>query len=135
MFDLLDKLASKGLKLFGIALVGLIVIAFIANAFDDTPPEVLDAKDRLFMGYHDAKIYENTSCRTGQFGDDWVVLCERTGGQSNQGIYEIKITDEGKYKIYAVNGSGKTHAGRMGMYIDFNSQSSVDIEEVKNNLG
>lgn len=135
MFEFLDKLASKMLKLFGIALVGLIVVAVIANAFDDTPPAVDKAEMELYLAYNEAGIYEVPTCNTGRFGDDWVVLCERMGGNSNQGIYEIVPINEDSYMIYAVNGSAKTHASRMGLEMIFNSNSSINIAEVKKELG
>lgn len=135
MIDVLNKLASKGLKLWLVVIGVIIVFAVISTSFNNVPPAVSKAKDLLFNGYYDANIYEDTSCRTAEFGSDWVILCERIGGESNQGIYEVKVISEGKYIIYAVNGSAKTHAGRMGMNIDFNRESKIDISEVKKEIG
>lgn len=133
MLDKINNFANKGLKYCLIAAVVIFGVAIISSG--DVPPEVADAKDRIFNGYYDASIYEDTSCRTAEFGSDWVILCERIGGESNQGIYEVKVTSKGKYIIYAVNGSAKTHAGRMGMNIDFNRESKIDISEVKKEMG
>ena len=113
----------------------LLVGSLFLYGCSDTPTAVDKAKDRIFNGYYDANIYEDTSCCAGQFGSDWVVLCKRIGGPSNEGIYEIKVLGDNDYIIYAVNGSAKTHAGRMGMKIDFNNESNIDIAEVKKDLG
>ncbi|MBE4286764.1 hypothetical protein HJ070_23075 [Vibrio parahaemolyticus] len=113
----------------------LLIGSLFLYGCSDIPTAVEKAKDRIFNGYYDANIYEDTSCRAGQFGSDWVVLCKRIGGPSNEGIYEIKMLSDNDYIIYAVNGSAKTHASRMGMNIDFNINSNIDIGEVKRQLG
>ncbi|MBD1559527.1 hypothetical protein HC752_21525 [Vibrio sp. S9_S30] len=113
----------------------VLVATFALYGCGDTPQEVTDAKDRIFNGYYDANIHENTHCKAEQFNVDWVILCKSISGSNNQGIYEVKVLDPGRYVIYAVNGTAKTHAGRMGLHIEFNRESSVDIEEVKKSLG
>lgn len=133
--DFLNKLANKGLKMWLIVVAAIILFAVISSALDSTPKAITEAKDELFNGYYDANIYENTSCKSAQIGEDWVILCERIGGESNRGIFEVKLLDNDEYVIYAVNGSAKTHAGRMGKPFDFNRQTTVDIAEVKKELG
>ncbi|MBF4432796.1 hypothetical protein EA848_25110, partial [Vibrio anguillarum] len=59
MIDVLNKLASKGLKLWLVVIGIIILYAVISSSFDDTPQQVKDAKTDLFLAYS-SSIYEQS---------------------------------------------------------------------------
>ncbi len=128
--DKVNRITNKLFKYWFVLILAIVGIAFLRSG--ETPQEVSAAQSEIWNAYKGTGVYSKLACRSGQVGANWLVLCE-TGG--NNGLYEVDIQSEGRFVIYAVNGTAKTHAEKMGKPYHFNRDSSVDIGQALKELG
>lgn len=111
--EFINKLISKGFKLWGVVVLVVIAWVLISSAFDSTPTEVKNAKHDMSLKY--TAIYQQASCSVKDINKAWFMLCHSKNSASG-GLYEVKV-DGDTYQLFAVNGKAKQHLGKLGLHI------------------